>query len=241
MTAPQTVFLALPTYDGTRHDISTAAVLTASQRYAVTTMPIASSFLPHCFNMLWVNAIVRGCDYWAMLHSDLGADPAWVDTMIDELERTGADVMSAAVSIKSMEGRISTAVGLIGREAEYRLSGKDLKALPVTFDISDVERVTGQRGVLLVNTGCWVCRLKQAWNRKVCFHFQTDIRWDGDVGHCVQIPEDWDFSHQCAQLGLRVMATRVVGTDHRGLWSWKIKGAVDAQGQDLQAMPAAST
>lgn len=214
------VFLAIPTYDGTLHGSTLRSVLTATNKFEISQMTMTSSFLTHGFNLLWCNAIAQDADYFAMIHADLGAEPGWADTLIDELEQHQADVVSAIVPIKSRERKFSTALGRMHEEAHYRLQADDLAKLPATFGTEDLQRVTGEDGLLLLNTGCWVARLKQPWNRAVAFRTHTDIKWDGDEAYCVQIPEDWDFSYQCHALGLKLLATRKVKCTHWGVWSW---------------------
>jgi hypothetical protein len=234
------VFLATPTYDGMLHSGCHAGIINASRQHDVQSMVVASSFLTHGFNLLWCHAIASGAKYWAMLHADIGPENYWLETMLEQLEASGADILSAVVPIKSREGVLSTALSEIGCEAHYRLRAADLEQLPVTFDGEDLRRVTGQSGILCVNTGCWVCRLTDPWVKQISFRTHTAIRWDGDVATCEQIPEDWDFSHQCHTLGLKVMATRAIKTTHWGAWSWssKLLGVKrDATHTDVQAVP----
>lgn len=224
-SVPQTradgrVFLGIPTYDNTVHTTTLMGVLTASQTHPLQVVCNGSSLLAHGFNILWASAVASDASYFAMLHGDVGPDPNWIDTLIGELEATGADLISAIVPIKSRENVYSTALAPMGGEATYRLHIDDLDKLPATFSGEDLQRISGQDGVLCVNTGCWVCRLGQTWNRQVHFAMVTEINWTGADAHCRIIPEDWFFSQQLHALGLKVAATQKVKTTHAGAWSW---------------------
>jgi hypothetical protein len=216
------VFLAIPTYDNTVHTMCMLGVLRASRDFAIQIACNGSSLLTHGFNILWAMANGSGADYFAMLHADIGPEPYWLDKLIGELEKHQADMLSAVVPIKSDERLFSTALAHPGQESHYRLNLDDLSKLPDTFGSQHLRDATGLTGNLCVNTGLWVCRLGQAWNRQVQFQMHTRIAWQDDgKAYCSVIPEDWDFSHQLHALGLNVMATRTVQLKHAGCMTWQ--------------------
>jgi len=230
------VFLGIPTYDGTLHSACHKGVLHASRRHSVMEMCAISSILPHGFNILWCHGVTQGADYFAMLHADIGPAEHWIDTLIDELDAHEADVISAAVPLKGKGGFYSTALGRIGEEVSYRVRHQDLSRLPPTFNGDDLRRVADCEGVLCVNTGCFVCKLAAKWVKDIAFGMRTWITWDGDAPLCRMIPEDWDFSHQCHALGLKVLATTKVRVTHYGIQGWS-SGGVYAQDPHLQTVP----
>src|SRR4051812_18832345 len=95
------VFLATPQYDGRSFFFSTqAALVAATRRHDVRVYPFQSSLLPHNCTTAWAHALnLRDNDpdlkWFAMLHDDIRPDDAWIDTLIDAAETSGADFVSA--------------------------------------------------------------------------------------------------------------------------------------------------
>ena len=187
------------------------------------------SLLTSNFNRAWCDALNRralGVTHFAMLHADVAAVDGWLDTLLDELTRLDADVVSAVVPIKTDHGLTSTAIGTDSVYLNRRLSMREVYQLPETFDAADVEGLTGQRGPLLVNTGCWVADLRKPWAFDTdevgrlpwAFRFQNEIRRDPATGFYKSFvaSEDWLFSHHLAEVGARVYATRKVPVAHLG-------------------------
>jgi hypothetical protein len=217
------VFLAVPTYDGRVSMHAMTGVVYASRRPAAVACH-TSSLLAHGFNMLWCAGLASGANIWAMLHADIGPDRYWVDTLLDELDKHQADIMSAVVPIKNDDHQYSVAIARDQCAATYRLTHEHLEQLPRTFGAEDVRRVSGQGGVLCANTGCWVCRLDRPWARQVYFEIASRIDWsDPGKPRPLVISEDWGFSMQVQRLGGKVMCTRAVGVRHWGERSWAIE------------------
>lgn len=181
------------------------------------------SLLAANFNQLWclaLNLVHRGekIDYFAMLHDDITPEPYWLDKLIDELEAKQLDMLSVVVPIKDIRGMTSTGLCREPDDQLYhwapwaKLSMHDVHQLPETFTAEDAGRP------LLLNTGCWVIK----WNQDVCrrLHFEINdqIRFNTQLGQYQSFtePEDWNFSRQCHELGLRIGATRKIRVEHRG-------------------------
>lgn len=190
---------------------------TPSRKYPIAALckPV-STLLPFAFNQAWVAALntrdsgvpIR---YFAMIHDDIAPDPFWVDTLIDEMQVVGADVISAIVPIKDHHGLTSTAVYAGDIWCPRRLTMTEVMDLPETIGRHDVE------GPLLLNTGLWVADLECSWVDDVCFDFLNRIRRTSTgerVAQCV--PEDWLNSHKLNELGARLFATRKVKVRHEG-------------------------
>src|SRR4030067_2504580 len=99
------IYLAMPCADGTARVMSVlAATQQATQKHRIRYGYQGGSVLIHVFNQLWVQALggaERGLvTHFAMLHSDVGASPNWIDVLYDEMLKTGADVVSAVCAIK---------------------------------------------------------------------------------------------------------------------------------------------
>lgn len=176
----------------------------------VDTLASQSSLLANNFNRAWCAGLNGDYDYFAMLHADITCSEFWLDTMIEELERYDFDVLSAVVPIKSMKGTTSTAVDGGDRwHPACRLTMREAFALPVTFTAEDVGYP------LLLNTGCWVVKWGD-WCKDVCFHIYDQIIHNGKEYIAEVESEDWNFSRQLNDLGLRIGATRIIETRHVG-------------------------
>ncbi len=173
----------------------------------------STSLLPFTFNNLWTGFLNRrksdGITHFAMLHDDVCPVSGWLDTLLDVLEEHDADAVSAVVPIKDGRGLTSTAVEGVDEWNPRRLTLKEVYDLPETFAEQDVG------GPLLLNTGCWVCRLDRTWCEKVAFRQQDRIVKLPDGTFAPQTKsEDWDFSRQLRLLGCKLLATRKVQLEH---------------------------
>lgn len=95
------------------------------------------SLLASNFNQLWcgaLNLVTSGerVDYFAMLHDDIGPEPNWLDTLIDELEAKQLDILGVAVPIKDTRGETSLALHRDGDNwnPAGRLTMHDIHQLP---------------------------------------------------------------------------------------------------------------
>ena len=176
------------------------------------------------FDVLWMRALTRAAagelDYFVMLHSDVAPAANWIDTLVSEMERTGADLISAVVPLKDPRGLTSTALSRPEDRwgAFRRLTVKELQMLPPTFDAADC----GFDGfVLLHNTGCWIADMRrpifrtQEGNRTVLdFNFPRQIVRD-EMGYRLdRESEDWAFSRKLFKLGAKTFATSAVRLSH---------------------------
>jgi hypothetical protein len=199
-----------------------------------------SSLLADSFNSHWKTALnlqLNGHDVtlFAMLHNDIVPQDFWLDVLLDELDRTGADLVSTVVPIKDRRGLTSTALDDPSDpwSVYRRLTLKELEIIPLTFSATDCAHLSGGAyRPLLINTGCWVCRFDRPWRYHV--HFEITNRMvfvrkngdviparryiEGDKGLFVSqvMSEDWNFSKQLSILGCDVRATRKVKLSHIG-------------------------
>lgn len=196
---------------------------------AVARLDRPGSILTSNFNRAWATALnlrSQGVTHFAMLHADVGAPPGWLDTLFAEMDRLGADVVSAVVPLKTEHGLTSTAIGTESVYLNRRLSMREVFQLPETFGAADVEALTGMRGPLLVNTGLFLADLRKPWasecddegRLKWAFRFANEIRRDPKTGafRAFVASEDWLLSHHLASVGARVYATRKVPCFHVG-------------------------
>jgi hypothetical protein len=233
------VFLCSPIYNGMMHRGAARSLWdTASQRHNLFVYTFGSSLIPTNCNQLWCEALnarrSRDLNWFAMLHADVEPDSCWVDALIAEAERTGADFLSAVVPIKASDGMTSTAIASPGRYGYHcRLTQAQVRheSFPDTFDlhaaadalerlpeplrVADVPRIA-----LLANTGCMVCRLDRDWCERVSFEAFDGIECVNGVWQPVFKPEDWVFTQRIAEQGGKVMATRLVNVVHWGMQGW---------------------
>ena len=177
------------------------------------------------FNHLWVAAFNQHrFTHWAMRHDDVFSGSFWADLLIDEMNRVGADVVSAVVALKDDTGETSTAIRDPLTGTVKRLNLQQIhEQLPETFSIEDVRQAgfrIGPDDTLLINTGLWVIRFDHPAIRKFP-GFQTEhflhFKADGNLEQS-ELTEDWNFSEWARRQGLKVFATRKVTTIHQGDW-----------------------
>ncbi len=217
-------------------------LFTSTARTEYEIMPVAFSYsaLASCFNHLWSRAIAASPEkvtHFAMLHSDVGPECGWLDTLMDELEAKKLDMVSAVIPIKSQDGLTSTAVGEIKDPwKQKRLTMREVSELPPTFTDDDLvewkKKHKREDSKLLLNTGCWLADLKNdTWRQmsdegELRFFFRTldRIRVTDDNLEVDFAPEDWLFSRECQAAGLKIGATSKVKLKHFGAMGWDNQG-----------------
>lgn len=243
---PPRVILGAPCY-GKRDDINAQRVyLQATQgTFAIVVPRCGGSLLARGFNTSWGYALASAengeADYFAMLHDDIVPEPYWLDKLIPELHRSGADMLSVVVPLKDTSGVTSTAIS----DGDYqwrpltRLTMRQIAELPETFTAADAGFPDQP---LIVNTGCWVVDLRQEFWRETAddgvakYYFTIRDRiWrrPQDRKWLVQTePEDWFFSRLLHREGRVVKATTCVKLTHGGVYS--NDGAWGTQETDTQ-------
>lgn len=178
----------------------------------------ASALLARNFNQLWCAALNsrerERCSLFAMHHADIGAEPFWLDKLIVERERVGADILSVVIPIKDERGLTSTGYQCKKTHNVWRFTMREIMEFPVTFDAAAVGK--GEY-FLAVNTGLMVCDFSKPWVEEFHFEVRDRIRRD-EAGKfkVATMPEDWSLSAWAQMRGLKVMATRCVGITHHG-------------------------
>lgn len=192
----------------------------ARGRFAVTRQ--RRSLLTLNFNDLWCRALNTRKDdsdhwsHWALCHDDIVPAPLWVDTIIDEMEASGADICSAVVPIKDDRGLTSTGVRNVKTGANRRLTMTEVFELPETFGIKDIDH--GPDEILIVNSGLMVVRFTERWIEPPAF--PGFVQLDSIIGYsdgtfaAATLSEDWCFSEWASRMGLNVIATRKTPLGH---------------------------
>lgn len=212
------ILLAVPHYGNVLPETIAGVMQATAGCRRLRVITNGASLLAHNFNLLWCNGLnlrkEAKLTHFAMLHADIGIEPFWVDTLIDEMERVGADMISAIVPIK--DGRGVTSTGWMDPESKRitRFTVKETHDLPETFDAEKAGKA-GQW--LMLNTAAWVCRFDQPWAEEVHFEIRDRIQKNDDGSFkAVVLSEDWNFSAMLAAKGLKLFATRKVRVSHFG-------------------------
>jgi hypothetical protein len=208
------VFLAVPHYS-TVVAGSLESLIQASRKHTIHLQTAGGSLLAYVFNILWCNALNKQPrpDYFAMHHSDIHAEPGWLDIMIDELEKRQADILSTVVPIKDNRGLTST--GYLdtrndGRITRYTM--KQIMAKDPSFTFSTDSNLT-----LLVNTGLMLVDFRKPWVEEFRFNIQDNIKRKPDGKFYPEVlPEDWNMSVWARERKLNVWATRKARVLHHG-------------------------
>lgn len=213
------VMVGIPCYGDQLHASMIVPLIHPSQAHSVRLSKINSSACAMTMNRLWIEALEardRGeITHFIMLHNDIVPEIWFVDKMMAELERVGADVLSAVSPIKDPDGFTSTAMDEpMGDVDPYwrvrRLTMKEVYKREATF--TDPK--------LLVNTGLMLCDLRKPWTEEIYFTLEDRIiRWRGKRV-AVMMPEDWGFSRMAKKAGASLWATRAVALEHFGLSSF---------------------
>jgi hypothetical protein len=217
------VFVAVPSRGTLAPGVLTATHQMAQRTPVFTLATHGCSLLTMSFNQMWadaLNARDKGITHFFMHHDDLWAeDKWWLDTMYDQLQASGADILSAVVPIKDERGLSSTALYHPPTNKIKRVTMTDAMNLPTTFTAADCGY---PECVLLPNTGFWICDFTKPWVEEICFTIRDRIFKDPVDGlwkaQCFS--EDWHFGIQAFKLGLRVCATTAVKIRHRGVYDY---------------------
>jgi hypothetical protein len=212
------IFLAVPNA-GSIMPCALTGVAEATRKHKMSLCPMQFGDIPHNFNMMWCQALMQrrtdNITHFAMLHTDIKPSYAWLDTLLEEMDRVDADVMSTIIAIKDNRGLTTTGIRYPHVWGTRRFTMREIMRLPETFTIADTDEPDG---ILAINTGCWVCRLPAAgWPDKFPgFQNEHKIEWRGGEPCPEFDSEDWLFSAWAATQELKVYATRKVKAFHAG-------------------------
>jgi hypothetical protein len=228
------ILIGVPTYDhtllaGLHQMLTTEGQQPGAPPYKVAIK--ASSLLAFAHNALLCTALNNrpAISHLLICHSDVVPDPGFLRVMYEEMLRTEAGVVSAVIPIKDSKGLTSTALLPEAAQAEWirqprrykrrRLTMREVMTLPATFEARDVAQLFGEgpeRAALLVNTGLMLIDL-QPWSEQIYFQINDAVYCDERGKFVADVePEDWFFSRQLAQLGVKAVATRKVKVAHYG-------------------------
>lgn len=225
------VFVGIPTYDDRVHGDMITAIAAASLKFPVRVLRYNSSLLSMAFNAIWSHALAFDASWFLLLHADIvPTTPQWLDVLVGEMDRTGADVLSVISPIKDTRGLTSTGWDWGSKFTTRRLTMKEAMDLPETFSTRETPHADHP---LVINTGCMLVDMRRDWVRRF-EGFSIDdtlveeecslchgsgCRHCGDRGWRKRVhvqSEDWRFSRWLHEQGCRVYATRAVQIVHHG-------------------------
>ncbi len=173
------------------------------------------------------------------IHNDVVPMQGWIDVLMEEMLRTGADMLSAVLPIKDLHGLSSTAIDSLDNpfEVERRLTMTEVFTLPETFSAADCGYPDR---ALLVNTGCWIMDFTKDWRHltnedgTLALNCTSPDRIgrrkptadEAAKGHAVgrweaqHSPADWYLSRHLHKVGAKVLCTRKVLAEHMGDMPW---------------------
>lgn len=236
------IFLGLPFYNNfSSHTLISVlhACTNGAGKYEIHVELSSTSATPFCFNQLVAKALNSDCDYFVMLHSDLGAkDPNWIETLYTTLERCKLDVLSAVACIKNDHGLTST--GVNNREDfPRRLTLAEINSGPDVLTNEACKSMYGSS--LLINTGMMIWKIETLRRCVPEFAFEFRDGWlamPNDAGgralHPWFQPEDWLMSKFLDRKGIPFAATRTIATLHEGSWVWASDGPTGSHTTDQQ-------
>lgn len=205
--------VAMPSYNGTRHN---GMSLMALMRSAPNAVPIdaRSSALTMTFNDCLTRALKLAHEgkatHFLMIHDDIvPCDLDWFERFWRAYEDSNAQILSAVSPIK--DGKGLSSVALDCGPTKYlprRMTMAEVHAEPETFTRPDI----------LLNTGLMLFALDEPWLNGLWFRIDNDIVMapDGNL-HSRFEPEDWAWSRDARARGCeRLYATRAVKLWHVG-------------------------
>ena len=196
-----------------------------------------TSALPFNFNRLVMGAYHSDCDYWCLLHSDLGAkERDWLPILLRDMKEEGLSVISAVAAIKNMDGLTSVALDTRDKFPR-RLTLTEIRQGPEVLTNDKAKRIYG--APLLINTGMMV------WDMKVMREHIPSMPFEFHDGWHYQMtdqgfkmvpwfkPEDWLMSQRLNERGIPYGCTRRVATIHKGSYEFD-SSEVWGSAKDLQ-------
>lgn len=204
-----------------------------------------SSLLAYSFNILWAEALRYAqagiITHFLLHHDDIEIRTCgWLDAMLEEMQRTGAAVLSVVVPIKDIRGETSTAIGDLDNPwACRKLTLGECASLPETFCAADTPWPDRP---LLLNTGVMLVDLRRKEfhrtnaNGELVFYFtiQDRVIKTADGFQAQVRSEDWEFSRNCHAAGLPCYATRTIEVIHKGGGEWSNQVVVSESIDDIQ-------
>ncbi len=214
------VFICIPTYLKQCHaDLLFKMPVLTRGKHTIGLGNVDSSAICFTMNSMWLDAIeaykAGRIRYFMMWHTDIIPENYVVDKMVDLMERSEADILSAIVPLKNEMGLTSTAIDEPMGDADpyfrvKRYTMREVHNLPETFT----------HPKLLLNTGLMIVDLSKAWCQSDDVFFTIEDRIIRYRGRRLPViwPEDWGFSRRARAAGAqKLVATRAVQLEHAGI------------------------
>ncbi len=213
---PESVFLAIPSRGSISAGLLRATVQIGAGVSLYDVRAKGNSLLAWSFNALWCEALNEREKFrwFVMCHDDIVLADGWLQTMITEKEKSGADILQVVAPLRDPHGLTSTGLMDLDTHETRRLSLAEIAKLPETFTAAAADALLGggRESLLLINSGLWICDMQAPWVESLHFEMRDRIARKPDgtfIPQCVS--EDWLWSIVAYRLGLKLVA------------SWKIK------------------
>jgi len=156
---------------------------------------------------------------FVMMHVDVKPlSGGWLDMMVAEHARSGVDLLSVLLPIKTDEQKSSTFLEEKRTGRIRPLSMVECLSGPTTFDAADLGFPDCR---MLFSTGLWICDFTKPWVEKVSFEVRDRIvPLEDGTFKAEQVEEAWTFSHKLYALGLKIKTTRLISAKHIGDWEY---------------------
>lgn len=221
------IFIGIPAYGETLHSSFLAARENASAKNRVAHISVMNlSSLTMCYNALLTGALnlrKKGVTHFLLWHSDIiPLEDCWLDTLLDEMNRFDADVISAFSPLKDHTGLTST--GLLVESSEEEKKDAPWRDVKVErFSLKDLyanHPVTFTHEKMMLNTGLMLIDLRKPWlyqGKMPCFQFQDSIELHEDGDYRVAgYPECVLLAKVAHERKAKFYATRKVLLSHYG-------------------------
>ncbi len=134
------IFLGIPN-SGKIMPCCLMGISEAVKKHSIMLAPSQFGDIPQNFNILWCiclnNCQANQITHFAMAHTDILPGKGWLDTLIEEMDRVDADIMTGVVAIKDYRGLSTTGLRYPGIWGTRRFTMKEIHDLPETFCLED--------------------------------------------------------------------------------------------------------
>lgn len=151
--------------------------------------------------------------HWGLHHSDIVAEPGWLDVLMAEMKSNNADFMGTVMPIKDGNGFTTTGAFSEDFRKLKRFTMSELERMPDTF-------CAPPGRALAVNTGLFIMRTDRPWFDDLVFRFEDDIVERDGQAMVLCRSEDWLMSEFLANRGARVFVTKKVRAHHVGVFAF---------------------
>lgn len=232
------VMIGIPMHQGTiTAQTMQSVMIAASKQNKMQFQLLGLSLLAKNFNLLFINAIKLGFDFFILHHADIGVvgrltradNLSWLDTMVNRVQQYKLAALSVVSPIKSDNGLTSSGLEMVKDDpwSLRRVTMKELDRLPTQIitrgDMCKVfDADCNTAGALLINTGVLIMDIRDrggVWREKQWpgFGIYDEISWNTKgIPESFTIPEDWAASSWMHNNNVPYACTKEILITHIG-------------------------